>query len=496
MPLTSHPQALQPGVVLGDRFVVGEPIGAGAMGAVYRVEDKNTGAPAAVKVLHERLIGSREYVSRFKREALAASRFRHEAAVRVLGSGTTDDGVPYIVMELVEGQSLKEILEEKGALSVGRACNIAHQLARALGAAHRRGIVHRDMKPDNVRVMVDEDGIERPKILDFGVVKFIGGDPGELEGAVKTKTGIVLGTPKYMAPEQVRGEAVDGRADVYALGAMLYEMLAGEPPFVADDVFGFVAMHLKQAVIPLSQRVPERDIPAGLDEIVLHMLEKVPSDRPSDTAELADRIERWAVEDPRAAEKDHSLRIGMAAVVGAGILAAVAIPFVAPGAGVAGSAAALGLGAGAAGAARMVPRPSVTGYARRMLVVIASVSAVGSGALLLPSSPGGFVVAAHGLAALLSYAAYLIVWSSPTRRLRFVAAGIVAPVIAAPLLPVRVVPEGDGTPFFVTLISGAAQGLETAVAAARQSALLGLVVVAVLFAAAALALPKPAAARI
>ena len=203
-----------PGSVLGDRFEILEPLGAGAMGVVFRAQDRSAGAPAAVKVLHRKLVTSGEYVSRFKREALAASRFRHEAAVKVLGTGETDDGLPYIAMELVEGQSLRELLDRSGPLPVGRACNIAHQLLRALGAAHRRGIVHRDIKPDNVRIVVDDDGIERPKLLDFGIVKFIGGDPGELEGAVKTKTGIVLGTPKYMAPEQVRGEGVDGRADV------------------------------------------------------------------------------------------------------------------------------------------------------------------------------------------------------------------------------------------------------------------------------------------
>jgi len=484
----THPQALQPGVVLGDRFVVGEPIGAGAMGAVYRAEDRNTGMAAAVKVLHERLISSRDYVSRFKREALAASRFRHEAAVRVLGTGTTDAGVPYIVMELVEGRSLKEILAEESPLSVGRACNIVQQLARALGAAHSRGIVHRDMKPDNVRVLMDEDGIERPKVLDFGIVKFMDG-------------GIVLGTPRYMSPEQVRGEAVDGRTDVYALGAMLYEMLCGEPPFVADDVFGFASMHLSQEVTPLSRKAPERDVPAGLDEIVLHMLEKQPADRPSDMTDLADRIERWAVEDPRAAEKGHSLRRGMAIVLGAGLAAAVAAPLVASQvvashAGVAASGAAVGLGAGAAAAAGLVPRPSVIGYARRLLLVAGAVLVVASLSLGVPGSPGAFVTAGHGLAALLSYAAYLTVWSAPARWKRFVAAGVVAPLVATILLPVRIAPEGSATTFFVTLLGEAAGGPESLVAASRQSAVLAVFTVAVFFAAASLALPKPAAARI
>ncbi len=495
MTSTTPQRTLRAGEVLNDRFEVGEPIGAGAMGAVYRGHDRSADRPVAIKVLHPRLLTSREYVTRFKREALAASRFRHESAVRLLGSGETGEGLPFIAMELVEGRSLKEILVEDGAISIGRACNITQQLLRALGAAHQRGIVHRDMKPDNVRVVVDEDGIERPKILDFGIVKCIGGDPGDLEGAVKTKTGVVLGTPKYMAPEQVRGEAVDGRADIYAVGAMLYEMLCGEPPFVAEDVFGFVAMHLKQDVTPLTHRAPEKDVPPGLDELVLHMLEKDPANRPADASALADEIESWAVEDPRAAEKVGALHRAMGLVLGAGVLSAVVASFVTPTVGIPASAAAIGLATGAAIAARAVPRPSVVAYARRLVAVAVAIGVAGGVSLVLPGSPGGFVTAAHGLAALLSYAAYLTVWSAEARWVRFVAAGIVAPLVAALLIPARVVAAG-AEPYFCSLLGGSVPGLQDLEGEARQAAMLAVVIVGMFFAAASLALPRPAAARV
>ena len=493
---TEQPQALGPGTVLNDRFEVGEPIGAGAMGSVYRGHDRNAGGEVAIKVLHPRLVTSREYVTRFKREALAASRFRHESAVKVLGSGETDDGLPFIVMELVEGRNLKEILESEGSLPIGRACNIAAQLLRALGAAHQRGIVHRDMKPENVRVVMDEDGIERPKILDFGIVKFIGGELEDMDGAVKTKTGVVLGTPKYMAPEQVRGEAVDGRADIYAVGAVTYEMLTGEPPFVADDIFGFVAMHLKQAVTPLTHKVPEKDIPVELDEVVLHMLEKDPSDRPTDAATLADRLEHWAVEDPRAGEKVRALHVAMGITAASGVVVAVAAHFVAPNVDVAAGAAGVGLGLGAAVAARFLPRPSVGGYVRRVAVVATALAAISGISLLVPASQGFYTTAAQGLAALLTYVAYLTVWNQSARWMRFLAAGVVAPLVSAMLVPMRVVgPAGTAT-YFVHAFGGSIKGMEAFEATARTSAVLAVALVAVTFAAASLTLPKAGAARV
>lgn len=485
---------LAPGTVLGDRFEIVGPLGEGAMGRVYRAADKATDRPAAVKVLHQHLLNSREYVARFKREARAASRFRHPSAVRVLGSGTTDDRIPYIAMELVEGRSLKEVVQEDAPMAPGRACNLAQQLLSALGAAHQQGIVHRDMKPDNVRVWIDEDGIERPKILDFGVSKFIG-DAEEVAGGFKTKTGVVLGTPKYMAPEQIRGEGVDGRADVYAVGAMLHEMLTGVPPFEAEDVFGFVAMHLKQPVIPITERFTNLDLPLEVDELVVSMLQKDPTDRPSDATALSAELAPYSIEDPKAAEKGAALKRGMSIVAAAGVVSAVAAFVLGGGSGLAGAAAGIGLGLGAALAAGREPRPSVHGYVRRVLYVLGLVLVAAAAIAFLPGSPGPRVAIAHALGAMLSYVGYLLVWSTPAVWLRPVVAGVVAPLIATVLVPVRVAPEG-GDAYYVGFLGGSAERIAELESAARTNSFLAVMVVGLLFGLATLMLPRPRAARI
>jgi hypothetical protein len=495
---------LAPGTVLSERFEVGSVIGEGAMGIVYRAKDRASGRPAAVKVLHKSLVQSREYLSRFRREANAASRFRHDAAVRVLATGETEDRLPYIAMDLVDGKSLKEIVAEGAPLAPGRAASLIHQLLRALGAAHRAGIVHRDMKPDNIRVVHDEDGIERPKILDFGVAKFIAGDVGEMTGGLKTKTGIVLGTPKYMAPEQIRGEAIDGRADVYSVGAMLHEMLTGKPPFEAEDVFGFVAMHLKEKVLPLSERFPDLDVPDGLDEIVLKMLEKDPRDRPSDAAVLADEVAKFAVEDPKAAEKGKALQRGVVTVAAGGVLGAVLGFFLGgprgeqtASLGPAVAAASVGLGAGAALAARMFPRPSVYGFVKRISIVAAALfvtAAVSVAMLPLPGSHSVFVASSLALAALLAYAGYLMVWNSRSKWLRPLVAGVAAPLVAAVLLPVAVAPPNHD-PYFVPFLTASGTDVSSAESDARTQTLLGLMSVALVFGVASVALPRPGAAR-
>lgn len=495
---------LSPGAVLGERFEIESVIGEGAMGVVYRAKDRSVGRPAAVKVLHKHLVQSREFLSRFRREANAASRFRHDAAVRVLGTGETDDRLPYIAMDLVEGKSLKQIVEKDAPIAPGRAANIVQQLLRALGAAHKAGIVHRDMKPDNVRVAVDEDGIERPKILDFGVSKFISGDAGEMTGGLKTKTGIVLGTPKYMAPEQIRGEAIDGRADVYSVGAMLYEMLTGKPPFEAEDVFGFVAMHLKEKVAPIGERFPEIDVPEDLDELVLKMLAKDPRDRPSDAAVLADELARFAVEDPRAAEKGKALKRGIAALVAGGVASAAAGIFLSGARGEqaasmapAVAAASVGLAAGAAVAARVFPRPSVYGFVKRLATVAGAVLAAALVAVPFLALPGFHAVCvafAFGLTALLAYAGYLLVWNARALWLRPVAAALLAPLVAVLLVPVAVAPA-KRDPYFVTFLAASRAEVAAVEGDARTQSAIAAFAAAAGFGLASVLLPRPGAAR-
>lgn len=492
-----------PGTVVGDRFEVVDLLGEGAMGQVYRAKDRGAGGMAALKVLHKHLTDSREYRGRFKREARAASRFRHDSAVRVLASGLTDDSIPYIAMELVEGRSLKEIIAADAPLSQGRAMNIANQLLRALAAAHRHGIVHRDMKPDNIRVVVDEDGIERPKILDFGVAKFIAGDVGEVTGGLKTKTGVILGTPKYMSPEQIRGETIDGRADIYAVGAMLREMITGEPPFTADDVFGFVTKHLKEQVRSITEAYPRIDVSPEVDEIILRMLEKDPKDRPSDADTLADEVEPWAIEDPRLAEKGRMLKRGLMAVGAGGVVGAGIALVAAPSIGAAAAAGAVGLAAGAAIAAARLPRPSVRNFVRR-IGLVACVVLVAELAAYFVAGSDGFVAAGSGFAATLCYAGYMLVWNARGVWLRPVVAGVASPLFAALLFPVRVTWEAAGDPPEVVEKylwcfedpANATEQIAQLVATARHESLLGVVLVSLAFGLASVALPRPGAARL
>jgi hypothetical protein len=501
---TGSHATLAPGAVLGERFEIEGLIGEGAMGVVYRAKDRSVGRPVAVKVLHKHLVQSREFLSRFRREANAASRFRHDAAVRVLGTGETEDRLPFIAMDLVEGKSLKEIVATDAPMAPGRVANIVHQLLRALGAAHKAGIVHRDMKPDNIRVAIDEDGIERPKILDFGVAKFIAGDAGEMTGGLKTKTGIVLGTPKYMAPEQIRGEAIDGRADVYSVGAMLHEMLTGKPPFEAEDVFGFVSMHLKEKVAPIGERFPECEVPEELDDLVLKMLEKDPRDRPSDAAVLADDLARYAVEDPRAHEKGKALSRGITAVAVGGVAGAAAGVFLTGARGEqavslapAVAAASIGLAVGAAAAARIFPRPSVYGFVKRLSVVAGALLVAALVSVPLLAAPGFHAVCvgfAFALTGLLSYAAYLLVWNSRSLWLRPLLAGLVAPAVAILLVPVLVAPA-KRDPYFVSFVDTPRPEVAAVEGDARTQSALGAIAAAIGFGLASVMLPRPGAAR-
>lgn len=488
------PAAVGPGSLIGDRFVVEQVIGEGGMGIVYRVRDRIADRPAAVKVLKKQLVQSREFVARFKREARAAARFRHDAAVHVLATGETEDRLPYIAMELVEGRALDEIVANEAPLAPGRACNIVQQLLRALGAAHKQGIVHRDMKPSNIRVVTDADGIERPKILDFGVAKFVRGDVGEVTGGFKTKTGVIVGTPKYMSPEQVRGDTIDGRADVYAVGAMFHEMLTGKPPFEADDVLGFVALHLKHEVPPITQRFPDLDVPHEVDEIVLRMLSKDPKERPEDATVLADEVEKWAIEDPRAAQKVVALRRGVIAVAVSGLAGAAAGFVLARPVWPAAVACSLGLGFGAAFAARRFGRPSVHAYVRRVVSVLAATLVLAAVSLALPGSPGLFVTASFVLSTLLVYAAFLLVWNARVRVVRVAAAAIAAPALCAALFPVRVAPEQFDA-YYLAVYQQADPAMAVVEVESKKVTALALLAMGLPFGLACALLPRPGAAR-
>ena len=271
-------------------------LGEGGMGAVYLAEHPGIGRRVAVKVLHKQFTGDEQLLGRLLNEARAANAIRHPNIIEILDSGMREDGVPYLVMELLEGESLGQRIRRAGALSISDAVTFILQTASALGAAHKKGIVHRDLKPDNLFIVSaggDESGritgeplTERMKVLDFGIAKLQMPQPGD---SVKTRTGTLMGTPIYMSPEQCRGtKTVDHRSDVYSLGIIFYEMLVGQTPFISDGFGELVNMHLN--VPPPSPRASRPEINQQLDAIVLKMLAKAPEDRYPDMASLTSAV--------------------------------------------------------------------------------------------------------------------------------------------------------------------------------------------------------------
>jgi serine/threonine-protein kinase len=272
------------GRVLADRYRILRRIGEGGMGAVYLCEHVVLHRPLAVKVLRRDLSSDPELVERFRNEAIAASQIGQENVVDVFDIGKTDDGALYYVMEALEGHSVGAILRRDGPIAVPRALAILEQVGRALGAAHARGVVHRDLKPDNVFLSRREDGSEQAKLLDFGISKL------EQAGERLTQAGAIIGTPEYMAPEQAAGAAVDHRADVYALGVMAHELLTGALPFEGDSAIATLVAHQTRPPEAPSRR--RAGIPPEVDALVLRALAKRPEDRFDSMAALVAEVVR------------------------------------------------------------------------------------------------------------------------------------------------------------------------------------------------------------
>jgi tRNA A-37 threonylcarbamoyl transferase component Bud32 len=260
------------GTLIGDRYRVLARLGEGGMGAVYRVEHVMMKKELALKLLHPELGRLEEVAKRFEREAEAAARLDHPNIIQVTDFGRTPDGMLFLVMELLSGPSLAEELGHNStpkALGIDRSLHILRQILRALEKAHASGVVHRDLKPENI-VLVERDGTrDVVKLLDFGIAKIT---DAAKSGEVLTQAGVVFGTPEYLSPEQAMGEEADGRADLYAAGVMLYEMLAGKRPFEAESKVEVLSMHLTREARPLRELAPE--VPAWLDAVVKRAMAK------------------------------------------------------------------------------------------------------------------------------------------------------------------------------------------------------------------------------
>lgn len=285
-----HPMGLV-GQLIADRYRVVEPIGSGGMGSVYRAEHIHMRKSVAIKVLHRELTHLPEMVARFEREAIAAARISHPNVATGTDFGRLPDGSCYLVLEYVKGRSLRQLLNQRGALHAVRACHIAHQIALALGAAHDAGIVHRDLKPENVMLVDSADGNPRVKVLDFGVAKIQ--MPEQSNQATLTRMGTVFGTPEYMSPEQALGQTADPRSDLYSLGIIIYEMLCGRTPFADKELVAILTRHMTEAPPPLPV-----DVDPALSALVIQLLAKRPSERPQTAQEVATRLEVFCDSSP------------------------------------------------------------------------------------------------------------------------------------------------------------------------------------------------------
>jgi eukaryotic-like serine/threonine-protein kinase len=263
--------------VLDDRYELIERIATGGMGEVWRGGDQILGRAVAIKMLAAMHADDEQFRARFRAEARYASSLAHPGITRVFDYGEHSPlGGPYLVMELVDGQPLSEIIERYGRLDPYVVLDIVAQAARALDAAHRAGIVHRDIKPGNLLIMADGT----TKITDFGIAK------ANVQDVNLTATGIVMGTALYVSPEQATGQPLTGSSDVYSLGVVAYECLAGDPPFVADQPLAIAIMHKHDPVPPLPN-----DVPRPVADLVYAMLAKNPEDRPESARHVADRAE-------------------------------------------------------------------------------------------------------------------------------------------------------------------------------------------------------------
>jgi serine/threonine protein kinase len=272
------------GHTLDEKYRLEERLGIGGMGTVYRARHLLIDRPVAVKVLNQRFVEDEAARTRFRREARAAGRLQHSNAVTVTDFGESHDGYVYLVMELLEGRTLREVLAKEAPLDPARAVSLMMQISAAVAAAHEAGIIHRDLKPANIFIVQRADVPAMVKVLDFGIAKLAADALEEDDHLTLTQVGAMIGTPRYMSPEQCDGAELTPAADVYSLGCILYEMLTGTVPFSGSTPLAIAMKHTTES--PRSLRDFVASIPPALEEIVLHTLEKRPQDRPANAAEF------------------------------------------------------------------------------------------------------------------------------------------------------------------------------------------------------------------
>src|SRR3954466_8310885 len=260
------------GKVLSERYRIVKKIGEGGMGAVYQAEHALIEKKIALKILFQDLTRRPDLIARFLQEAKSASRIGHENVIDISDFGQSPDGLVFIAMEYLDGQDLGKLLKQGGAMHWERARPILMQIAKGLRAAHGNGIIHRDMKPENVYLTQREGRPDFVKVLDFGIAKIV--TPDDSGGPALTQTGMIFGTPEYMSPEQAQGSTPDHRVDVYAVGCIMYHMLTGQVPFTAENFMGILTKHLLEAPVPPRKRRPDLKIAPDVEAICMTAMDK------------------------------------------------------------------------------------------------------------------------------------------------------------------------------------------------------------------------------
>lgn len=279
------------GRVVKERFAIVGVLGEGGMGAVYKAIQQPVGRPVALKVINSDM-DDPNISARFFQEARVVSRLSDPSIVTLYDYGEAEDGSLYMVFEFIHGRLLFEMLRKEGPFAPKRAVGLVLQILGGLVEAHAMGLVHRDLKPENIMVTANNLGEEKAKVLDFGIAKMVGAD----DSGVRTREGIVLGTPRYMSPEQAQDLTLDGRSDLYSLGVILYELLTGRAPFVDGAAIEILMAHINRAPPPID---PSRGIPPALVDVVFKALSKKPAERFADAESMA-RALRAALDAPAA----------------------------------------------------------------------------------------------------------------------------------------------------------------------------------------------------
>lgn len=307
---------------LGARYRVVSLLGRGGMGSVYKVLDTEIGKHFAIKVLNSQLVTDSSSIKRFEQEAKAARDLTQANLVAVYDYGVGASGLPFIIMDYLDGDTLSDILKKEGFLDVSRALDIFIQVCEAVVHAHMKGVIHRDIKPSNIIVEKGADSIDLAKLVDFGIAKVM---PRQEQLNQMTQTGEIFGSPVYMSPEQCLGNKLDARSDIYELGCVMYEALTGIQPFAAENPVKSILKHISEDVIPISNLKHDFAVPKELERIVLHCLEREPSGRYQTAQALltdlqAVRDGRKISIEPRATKKKAKPSVVKMLVAGSGML--------------------------------------------------------------------------------------------------------------------------------------------------------------------------------